>query len=303
MQKFIYTAIILVAMVLTGCDRLDMVGMLHSSGTHVEDRVGEWLAWNDQHGMVEIVTDCSEYQVYVTSDIHITDSAPRVAMLFDRLYADTSAIFCIINGDIANESGEDPFRALYTEIRQPRHRPSHAYSTTSEDTCFVCIGNHDIYFDCQSYFQQYFHTSTYTVTVKTPQGNDLFIFMDSGNATHGAKQLVWLKDVLSHRSNYRNVVLNTHTSLFRNSYDYTTTPAANFPEQENWEFLRLLNDYDVTLCLTGHWHHREEHIIGNVMCVMTDNLNEDEETPNFLRLMMGENVEYVFSNLTKEYEF
>lgn len=275
-------------MVLTGCDRLDMVGMLHSSGTHVEDRVGEWLAWNDGHGMPVIEGVPDEYCVVVTSDIHITDSAPRVERFLDARNA-AGAQFGIINGDIANESGDDPFRVLDSLLHLPRFaaRP-----------CFVSIGNHDIYFDCQRYFQQYFHTSTYTVTVVTASGKrDLFVFLDSGNATHGAKQLAWLKELLSHRKDYRHVVLNTHTSLFRNSYDYSTTPAANFPEQENWEFLKLMNDYDVTLCLTGHWHHREEHLIGSVMCVMTDNLNEDEEVPNYLLVRLADKVRYEFCDL------
>lgn len=297
MKKINCIVAVLTAMAFTACDRLDMVGMLHSSGTHVEDRVGDWLAWNDQHGMVEIDCVDGDYQVYVTSDIHITDSCPRVAMLMDRLYADSNAIFGIINGDIANTRGESPFLTLSNEIhrhRLPAERRPHA---TSSDTCFVLIGNHDIYFDCQQYYQQYFHTSTYTVTVRTPKGDDLFVFLDSGNATHGARQLRWLKDVLAHRSDYRHVVLNTHTSLFRNSYDYSTTPAANFPEQENWELLKLLNDYDVTLCLTGHWHHKEEHVIGDVMCVMTDNLNEDVDTPNFLVVNMSDKVTYAFQDL------
>ena len=296
MNRLIISLSALAALMLTACDRLDMVGMLHSSGTHVEDRVGEWLAWNETHGMPVIDGVADEYCVYVTSDIHITDSAPRVERFLDAEYRDEKAVFSIINGDICNESGDDPCRVLDSVKRLPR--PYNHVPGPAEDTCFVLIGNHDIYFDCQRYYQQYFHTSTYTVTVNTVGGNkDLFIFMDSGNATHGSRQLAWLKDVLSHREMYRHVVLNTHTSLFRNSYDYSTTPAANFPEQENYELLKLLNDYHVTLCLTGHWHHKEEHIIGDVMCVMTDNLNEDVETPNYLVVTMGEKVRYEFRDL------
>lgn len=288
MRKIFYSIATLAALALTSCDRLDMVGMLHSSGTHVEDRVGEWLAWNEGHGMPVVEGVADDYCVYVTSDIHITDSAPRVERFLAARDA-AGASFSIINGDIANESGDDPFRVLDSLLRLP------AFAATP---CFVAIGNHDIYFDCQQYFQQYFHTSTYTVTVVTQSGKrDLWVFLDSGNATHGARQLAWLKDVLSHREDYRHVVVNTHTCLFRNSYDYSTTPAANFPEQENWELLKLLNDYDVTLCLTGHWHHREEHVIGNVMCVMTDNLNEDEETPNYLVVSLGNKVSYAWKDL------
>lgn len=278
--------------VLSSCNRLDMAGMFVSSGTHTEDRVAEWLSWNQQHPMPQITGVPDEYSVFVTSDIHITDSAPRVQQFLDAEYHDPKALFSIINGDIANESGADPYRVLDSIIHLPQPGAS------PRDTCLVLLGNHDIYFDCQQHFQHYFHTSTYTCTVTTLSGHkDLFIFLDSGNATHGARQLRWLKEVLSQRSQYRHVVVNTHTSIFRNSYDYSTTPAANFPEQENYEFLKLLNDHDVTLCLTGHWHHREEHTIGHVMHVMTDNLNEDEETPNYLVVTLADKVSYEFRNL------
>lgn len=280
----------------TSCNRLDMAGMFVSSGTHTEDRVAEWLSWNEQHLMPQITGVPDEYCIFVTSDIHITDSAPRVQQFLDAEYFDPKAVFSIINGDIANESGAAPYRVLDSIMRLPA--PDQSILAPRRDTCFVILGNHDIYFDCQQHFQHYFHTSTYTCTVTTYSGyRDLFIFLDSGNATHGARQLAWLRDVLQNRNQYRHVVINTHTSLFRNSYDYSTTPAANFPEQENYEFLKLLNDYNVTLCLTGHWHHREEHIIGNVMCVMTDNLNEDEETPNYLVVTLSDRLTYQFRNL------
>lgn len=288
--------LVLAIALMSSCNRLDVIGMFVSSGTHTEERVAQWLEWNDLHGMPTIDGVPDEYSVFITSDIHITDSAPRVQQFLDAEYYDPKAFFSIINGDIANESGADPFRVLDSIMRLPA--PDGSLLAPRRDTCFVLLGNHDIYFDCQQYFQQYFHTSTYTVTVNTTSGHkDLFIFLDSGNATHGSRQLTWLKEMLQNRDQYRHVVVNTHTSIFRNSYDYSTTPAANFPEQENYEFLHLLNQYNVTLCLTGHWHHKEEHLIGNVMHVMTDNLNEDVETPNYLVVTLGNKLNYEYRNL------
>ena len=278
--------ILSIALVLGACDRLDVKGMFFSSGSHTEDRVAEWLAWDEQHGenIIDGVPDT--YRVYVCSDIHLNDDATRVATVLQQENDDPLGQFSIVLGDIANESGERPFRLLDSVAR------------LGADTCFVILGNHDIYFDCEQYYKQYFHTSTYTVTVQTVSGaKDLFIFLDSGNGTHGKRQLAWLKEVLQHRNEYRHVVVGTHSCLFRNSYVYNSTPGANLPEDEFYELLYLMDESDVNLFLMGHFHHREEHVIGNVPYVMTDNLNENEETPSYLVVTLGKNVEYKYQEL------
>lgn len=280
------------ACLLASCDRLDIPGMLVSHGSHTEDRVAQWLAWDDDHGMPLITGVEDEYCVYVCSDIHITDSAPRVALFLQHEEDDPRAAFSIINGDVANESGEDPYRVLDSVLHLRHH------GAPMEDTCFVVLGNHDIYFDCQNYYDKYFHTSTYYVTVQTVGGyKDLFVMLDSGNATHGRRQLEWLKALLSHRSDYRHVIVCSHTCLFRNSYDYSTTPAANMPEDETYELMSLMEQHHVELYLQGHFHHKECHEIGGVKYVMTDNLNEDVDAPSYLVVTCGEDVVYNFKNL------
>ena len=255
--------ILLIALSLTlaSCNRLDVKGMFFSSGSHTEDRVAAWLEWNDAHDAVVIDNAPDQYRVYVCSDIHLSDSTSRVERFLAAEYADPIGLFSFINGDLSNEGGEQPFRMLDSLLRLP----------TATDTCFVTIGNHDIYFDCEKYFAQYFHTSTYSVTVNTVGGaKDLFVFLDSGNATHGRRQLEWLKQLLQQRDQYRHVVVGTHTCLFRNSYNYSTTPAANLPEEETYELLSLMEQNQVSLFLMGHFHHKEQHLIGGVPYVMTD---------------------------------
>ena len=274
------------ALMLGACNRLDVKGMFFSSGSHTEDRVAEWLEWNQQHGENVITGVPDTYSVYACSDIHLEGDAMRVATVLERENADPLGLFAIVLGDIANESGERPFRLMDSVAR------------LGSDTCFVILGNHDIYFDCEQYYKQYFHTSTYTVTVQTVSGaKDLFIFLDSGNATHGKRQLAWLKEVLQHRSDYRHVVVGTHTCLFRTSYNYNTTPAANLPEDECYELLNLMDENDVSLFLMGHFHHKEEHLIGGVPYVMTDNLNEEKDTPSYLVVTLGNEVNYKYCEL------
>lgn len=276
------------ALLATSCNRLDVMGMFFSSGSHTEDRVAAWLDWNSQHPANIITGVPDNYRVYVCSDIHLEGDVGRVQQFLRREYADPQGLFSIVGGDLANESGARPYRQLDSLLRLPE----------AVDTCFVTIGNHDIYFDCQQHYADYFHTSTYTVTVQTQSGmRDLFVFLDSGNATHGRRQLQWLKELLEHRDDYRHVVVSTHTCLFRNSYDYSTTPAANLPEEEYYELLSLMSANNVSLFLMGHFHHKEFHTLGGVPYYMTDNLNEDTDTPSFLIVTCGDKVSCEYSDL------
>ena len=275
-------------LVLASCNRLDVTGMFFSSGTHTEDRVAQWLEWNDQHSATVINGAPDQYNIYVCSDIHLEGNTDRISQFLQHEYADPSGLFSIVNGDLANESGPRPFRLLDSLLRLP----------SASDTCFVTIGNHDIYFDCQQYFQQYFHTSTYTVTVQTISGaKDLFVFLDSGNATHGQRQLQWLRQLLQQRDQYRHVVVSTHTCLFRTSYNYSTTPAANLPEEEYYQLLDLMSDHNVSLFLMGHFHHKEQHTLGGVPYVMTDNLNEQKDQPSYLVVTCANKVSYRYEEI------
>jgi len=287
-NKKLWLLAVVTTLTLCACDRLDVKGMFFSSGSHTEDRVASWLEWNDQHAPVVINGVPDQYSIYVCSDIHLSDSTDRVERFLQAEYADPQGLFSFINGDLSNESGERPFRMLDSLLRLP----------SAKDTCFVAIGNHDIYFDCEQYYKKYFHTSTYTVTVNTVGGaKDLFIFLDSGNATHGRRQTAWLRELLTHRNEYRHVVVGTHTCLFRTSYNYSTTPAANLPEEEYYELTDLIDRNNVSLFLMGHFHHKEQHIIGSVPYVMTDNLNEGKETPSYLVVTLGEKINYTYQEL------
>ena len=126
---------------------------------------------------------------------------------------------------------------------------------------------------------------------------DLFVFLDSGNATLGARQTAWLKELLAKHEEYRHIVLATHTNLFRTSYNYSTTPAATMPEEECYALMRLMEENDVDLFVMAHFHYREEHQIGPVRYVMTDNLNEQNEQPSYLVVSCGNDINYKFHYL------
>ena len=290
------------AMMLTaGCNRLDIAGMVVNR-SDTEERVADWLDYNTQNPMQVIENVPDEYRFYSTSDSHCSSrddfelQGPK-----DRLYKyvtternDSNAIFSLLVGDIANESGDVGY------IRAEASMRFNAETQIKNDPCFPVIGNHDVYFDCAKFYKQYFHTSTYTVTVKTVGGfQDLYIILDSGNGTHGKRQLDWLEEQLSYRADYRHCFVISHNWLFRTSYNYTTTPAANLPQDEQYAFMDLMSRSNVELVLMGHFHAREQRQFGGVQYVMTDNLN-DGGKPSYLVVNVGEKVTYAYEELSME---
>lgn len=303
MKKLTYIILIVASLLLvSSCNRLDVLGMVVNR-SDTEERVSDWLDWNAQNGMPVIEDVPDEYCFYSCSDSHYSE---RDSILpqggNDRLYQyitvmrnDPNAIFAIHAGDMVNESGEAGFRMTNDALR---------YNETTQVTnkpCFLVIGNHDVYFDCAQYFKQYFHTSTYAVTVKTRGGDqDLFLFLDSGNGTHGRRQLDWLEEQLSHRTSYRYCFVISHNWLFRTTYNYTTTPAANLPEDEQYAFMDLMSNNAVDMVIMGHFHYRDSKTFGGVKYVMTDNLNESKETASYLVVRCADKITYEYRLLSDE---
>ena len=305
MKKRLYILFVIsltIGLGLSSCNRLDVAGMVINR-SDTEERVADWLDYNAQNGEPVIVNAPDEYHVYSCSDSHYSERDSIVPQgENDRLYKyitaernDPKAVFAIHAGDMVNESGEAGFRMTYDALVYD------SVNQAKNDPCFLVIGNHDVYFDCAPFFKQYFHTSTYTVTVNTVSGyKDLFIFLDSGNGTHGKRQLEWLEEKLSHREDYRHCFVVSHNWLFRTSYNYTTTPAANLPQDEQYAFMDLMSNSHVELVIMGHFHMREQRQFGGVQYVMTDNLNEDKVTPSYLVMTVGEKVRYVYEELEME---
>lgn len=295
MKKNAYTIIIAVGLMLfSSCNRLDIAGMVINR-SDTEERVADWLDYDAQNGMPVINGVPDDYTFYSCSDIHINDDNSRFAKYVTIERNDPEAIFSIIAGDLANESGEGPFiladsAMLFDPLTQ-----------ADNDPCFPIIGNHDVYFDCAGFYKQHFHTSTYTVTVNTVGGyKDLYLFLDSGNGTHGRRQLDWLEQQLDHRTEYRYCFVISHNWLFRTTYNYTTTPAANLPEDEQYAFMDLMSRNAVDMVVMGHFHYRDVKTFGGVKYVMTDNLNDGTDEPSYLVVRCADKVTYEYRLLNNE---
>ena len=295
MKKNAYTIIIAVGLMLfSSCNRLDIAGMVVNR-SDTEERVADWLDYDAQNGMPVINGVPDNYTFYSCSDIHINDDNSRFAKYVTIERNDPEAIFSIIAGDLANESGEGPF------ILADSAMMFDPLTQAENDPCFPIIGNHDVYFDCAGFYKQHFHTSTYTVTVNTVGGyKDLYLFLDSGNGTHGRRQLDWLEQQLDHRTEYRYCFVISHNWLFRTTYNYTTTPAANLPEDEQYAFMDLMSRNAVDMVVMGHFHYRDVKTFGGVKYVMTDNLNDGTDEPSYLVVRCADKVTYEYRLLNNE---
>ncbi len=295
MKKHTYTIILALGLLTaSSCNRLDIPGMIINR-SDTEQRVADWLDWNEQNGMPVINNVPDNYTFYSCSDSHINDDNSRLANYITIERNDPEAVFSIIAGDLANESGEGPF------ILADSAMMFDPLTQAENDPCFPIIGNHDVYFDCAKFYKQHFHTSTYTVTVNTVSGlKDLFIFLDSGNGTHGRRQLDWLEEQLSHRTEYRYCFVISHNWLFRTTYNYTTTPAANLPEDEQYAFMDLMSRNAVDMVIMGHFHYRDVKTFAGVKYVMTDNLNDGKTEPSYLVVGCADKVTYEYRLLNND---
>ena len=296
MKKLTYYTILVVGLMLvSSCDRLDIAGMVINRSS-TEERVADWLDYDTQNGMPILNNVPDAYTFYSCSDTHINDDNSRLASYITIERNDPEAVFSIIAGDLANESGEGSYILADSAIK---FNPS---TQIENDLCFPIIGNHDVYFDCAEFYKQHFHTSTYTVTVNTVSGyKDLFIFLDSGNGTHGRRQLDWLEEQLSHRTEYRYCFVVSHNWLFRTTYNYTTTPASNLPEDEQYAFMDLMSRNAVDMVVMGHFHYRDTKTFGGVKYVMTANLNDSAEA-SYLVVRCADKITYEYRVLDLDQE-
>ena len=140
-MKKIHLLIIYAASVIifaTGCNRLDVAGMVINR-SDTEERVADWLDYNAQNSEPVIENVPDEYCIYSTSDSHYSDrdgfelQGPK-----DRLYKyvtvernDPKAIFSLLVGDLANQSGE----------AGPRPRTTHASLFWAITICTMIVPN------------------------------------------------------------------------------------------------------------------------------------------------------------------
>lgn len=224
------------------CTRYDIAGMFQSSGPSSNAR----FAQSSPHTATDFAATRNEYSFHLITDIHVVSAAPHLQQAVTEILADTSAEhFLVCLGDLTSERGH------IAEV----HTALEPFSTASWPV-LITPGNHELYFGEWSEYSKYWPMSSFCLRVVTPSsGFDLFIFLDSANATLGSDQRSWLEDVLSaaQSSAPRHIIVFTHTNFFQTSNTFAMT--GNFNVEEAYDLFSLFSRYGVDAVFSGHSHY------------------------------------------------
>ena len=280
----------LLAVLLCGCDKIDFKGLIMPTGDTVDSRFEQSFKMHKSKPIAGIDTE-STYCFYVATDAHISDDTSNLNTFATALRNDNNAAFGVILGDCINERGCLPvYLDAITYNADEQQYPTPIFSA---------IGNHDIYFSGWDNFCKLIGPSVYWFEVNHEEGNDIFITLDSANGTLGTKQLNWLRDFLAkERVNYRHCIIFTHTNLLFT--DNSQVSSGNMPMEETMELLELFGKHNVTLCLQGHDHYREELMFKDVQYTIVGALRCDIEKPEYLCIRISDSgLEYDWRYITE----
>jgi len=277
----IFSFILLILLVIPGCYKdVDYTGFIRSTD-RVNKRFSQSIQWNNQNPDREIILNTNNYNLMVAADCHIGGTINFEKLLSISKAPETSSLFIV--GDITTGRKED-----YDIIKQ-------ILDETDSVSYFLITGNHDLYFDGWKTFFSYFGSSTYTVSIETPQAKDLYICIDTGGGTVGDKQLAWLRDILRNtRNNFRHCVVITHNNFFRNRFTTSTNPLV----EELYVLLELFMEHHVNLVITGHDHQRYEEVFGTTTYITLDALIDGLSNASCLKIIVtDESTGYQFIKL------
>lgn len=279
---------VMVAVMLTGCDRNDIPGIFNGTSPHANERFTASMEWNAAHGYATLRVD-DEYKIYVATDSHIEEGKDANLKRFVLAYkADKDCPFAIHLGDMIN------IRNVHSLFEQDLAIEPEGYVKGS-DTIFTVAGNHDLFFNQWGEFLKYRHTSTFYVeTLSKTSGKrlDFYIFIDSGSGTLGTEQTEWLRQMLEERSQmgYRHIIICTHTHFFE--FDMSQGTTSCYALEETTTLTSMFSKYNVSLVLTGHDHLFEETVYGNVRYLTLDALKDDASNAAYLVLEVGAGLNY-----------
>ena len=276
----------LIAFCIISCDKYYFAGMIAPSGTDADGRFTQSMEYNAGHPIQAIYADSDDYEVYVMTDCHLegeTRNLDRFVNLF--VQDEGTAPFALCLGDLVN--GDKPFDEFVSHTSPIRD---------SGRKMFVTAGNHDLYWGRWKEFQRCFGTSSYLFEVITPSARDIFISVESGGGTLGARQREWLEKTLeSQCRGYRNIVIFTHTHFFMKDLSQSTT--GNFTLEETYDLTDLFRKYGVDLVLSGHDHYREQTTFKGVEYVVVDALECSQKDAGYAILSIGNEIRTEFLHI------
>jgi len=244
----------------------DLSGFLYSTDP-VNERVKLSLEWNKVNPDKDVAVNGTDYCLLIAGDSEVGGTT-NLDTLIARAQSPGVAGF-VLAGDLT--SG-DPKGYEILE---------HELDTNNHGTAFYILGNHDLFFNGWDKYYSYFGSSTYAFTVKTNDASDLYICLDSGNATIGRIQLAWLSDLLAkERKNHRFCIIISHVNFFREHHTFSANPLVD----EIRVLLDLFYRNSIDMVITGHDHHRSEEFFGKTHFITLDAFIDGFKEASYLRL-------------------
>ena len=279
------SAFVAAMMLFVGCNSVDMVGLVAPTGDVVNTRFEKSMSLSGGHS-VACIEASESYQFYVCTDSHVGQTTTNLQTFATQMRGDSSAAFGVMLGDCTDQRGVMP---LYAEAI--------ASSSEADAPIFSLIGNHDLFFSGWDDYYKLLGPSVYWFEVSYGSGKDLFITLDSASGTLGRKQMEWLKGLLAtRRSDYRHCVVFTHTNIFYT--DNSQTGSGNMAMEETCVLTDLLARHNVTLCLQGHDHSREDLTFGGVRYTIVGTIRDEVDNPEYLIIRLSDSgVEYSWQYL------
>ena len=268
---------VFLALLLLGCDKIDITGF----GVTVNTRFKDSIRWNENNPPKVVTAENDSYTVYCMSDSHVGTLGNLDLFLGKASQAEAVAVAMV--GDLTTGKGED-YEKFHRRLLQE-----------TDNTLIPIAGNHDLYYGGWEEFYTRFGSSTFTFTVETPEATDLFICLDTGSGTLGPKQLEWLENLLkTTRTNYRHCIVLSHLHFF----GFNPFSIEGFMPEESDFLMKLFLEHNVNMAISGHLHYKQEGTFGNTTYLVMEPLTENYSDPGYLTLTVtGDQLSYSFEKL------
>lgn len=279
--KKVYYIVLL--LLLCGCDKVDFKGLVMATGDMVDSRYEQSFELHKGAAVASIaVTD--SYLFYVSADAHINDDTSNIKEFANALRNDGNALFGVMLGDCIDKRGSMPLYCDAIDYKADEQK----YPLP----IFSVIGNHDLFFEGWGHFRNLLGASVYWFETIYDGGKDFFITLDTASGTLGAKQIEWLQEFLaSVRGNYRHCIVLTHTNLLYT--DNSQVSSGNLPLEETLLLFDIFGKHNVTLCLQGHDHYREDVMFKGVRYTIVGAIRKEFEKAEYLCVRLSDSgVEY-----------
>jgi predicted phosphodiesterase len=267
LKKFMMYFLLELIMTCNSCfEDVDLTGLLYSPDP-VNERVKQSLSWKQTLQSRDMLINDRDYSFLIAGDTQVGGIINLDTLIARASRHGISGLSIV--GDLTTGQKED-YSILNNELKKLNNIPA-----------FLILGNHDLFFNGWDTYYSYFGSSTYAFTVKTNDASDLYICLNSGNATIGSRQLAWLQNQLDEKRNkHRFCIIFSHVNFFSERHTFSASPLVD----ELHVLLALFYKHSVDTVITGHDHYRSEETFGKTHYITLDAFYDGFEEASYLKL-------------------